>query len=95
MAAYIIVDIDIHDVEGMKEYRERVPATLEKYGGKFLVRGGKFETVEGSWKPTRLVVIEFPSRGAAKRWYDSPEYTPLKAQRFKASKGHMVLVEGV
>lgn len=95
MSAYIMVDIDIHDEAGLGEYRQQVPATIAKYGGRFIVRGGKFETLEGQWHPKRLVVLEFPSVEQAKRWYDSEEYRPLKAMRFKASKSNLVLVEGV
>jgi uncharacterized protein (DUF1330 family) len=94
MAAYIIVDIDIQDAAVYDEYRKRVPATIEKYGGKFLVRGGKFEKLEGSWQPTRLVLLEFPSMDQAKRWYESEEYREPKALRLKASKGNLILVEG-
>ena len=95
MSAYIIVDIDIHDAAGLEEYRKQVPATVTKYGGRFIVRGGKFETLEGSWQPKRVVVLEFPSTEQAKQWYDSAEYRPLKAMRFKASTSSLVLVEGV
>jgi uncharacterized protein (DUF1330 family) len=95
MAAYIIVDIDIHDAPGLEKYRKQVPATLAKYGGRFLVRGGQFETLEGHWRPKRLVMLEFPNVQQAKRWYDSEEYRPLKAMRFKASKADLTLVEGV
>jgi uncharacterized protein (DUF1330 family) len=95
MSAYLIVDIDVRDAPGLEEYRNRVPATLTKYGGRFIVRGGKFQKLEGSWDPKRLVLIEFPSIEQAKQWYDSEEYRPLKAMRLKASTGNLVLVEGV
>jgi uncharacterized protein (DUF1330 family) len=95
MAAYIIVDIDIHDAPGLEEYRKQVPATVAKYGGRFIVRGGKFETLEGDWHPRRLVLLEFPSVEQAKRWYDCEEYRPLKAMRFKASSANLILVDGV
>jgi uncharacterized protein (DUF1330 family) len=95
MSAYIIVDIDIHDTAGLEEYRRQVPATIAKYGGRFIVRGGKFETLEGNWNPKRLVMLEFPSGEQAKRWYDSTEYRPLKAMRLKASESNLILVEGV
>ena len=95
MSAYLIVDIDIHDAAGLQEYRNQVPATLTKYGGRFIVRGGKFEKLEGDWQPKRLVLLEFPSVEQAKRWYDSEEYRPLKAMRLKASSGSLILVEGV
>jgi len=76
MAAYLIVDIDIRDAAGLEEYRNRIPGTLAKYGGRFIVRGGKFEKLEGDWEPRRLVVLEFPSVKQAKEWYDSEEYRP-------------------
>jgi uncharacterized protein (DUF1330 family) len=95
MSAYIIVDIDIHDAAGLEEYRKQVPATVTKYGGRFIVRGGKFEQLEGEWQPKRLVLLEFPSVEQARRWYDSEEYRPLKAMRLKASNSNLILVEGV
>jgi uncharacterized protein (DUF1330 family) len=72
----------------------RVPATVEKYGGKFLIRGGKFEKLEGDWHPTRVVLLEFPSLEQAKRWYNSEEYREPKALRFKTAKTNLILVEG-
>ena len=95
MPAYFIVDVNVQDPAGFEEYRKRVPATVEKYGGKFLVRGGKFEKLEGSWQPTRVVLLEFPSLEQAKRWYDSEEYREPKALRFKTAKTDVILVEGV
>ena len=94
MAAYVIVDIDVHDEPGLAEYRKLVPATVEKYGGRFAVRGGKFETREGTWQPKRIVLLEVPNMDSARRWYDSPEYAPLLAMRLKASKANLVIVEG-
>ena len=95
MPAYFIVDIDITDPTAFEEYRKAVPATVEKYGGKFLVRGGRLEVVEGSWRPKRVVVTEFPRPEQAKRWYDSEEYRAPKALRLRTSKGNVILVEGV
>jgi uncharacterized protein (DUF1330 family) len=95
MPAYFIVDIDVTDPTAFEEYRKAVPATVEKYGGKFLVRGGHMEVVEGSWRPKRVVVAEFPSLEQAKLWYDSEEYRALKALRLRTSKGNVILVEGV
>lgn len=95
MAAYFIVDIDIKDLEGMREYSDAVPATIQKYGGRYLVRSGKWEALEGSWRPKRVVVLEFPSVEQARRWYDSEEYRKWKAQRQKVSESQMILVEGV
>jgi uncharacterized protein (DUF1330 family) len=95
MAAYIVVDIDVHDAPGLEEYRRQVPATVTKFGGRFLVRGGPFQVLEGAWQPKRLVLLEFPSVEQARRWYDSEEYRPLKAMRLKASTANLVLVDGV
>jgi len=95
MPAYVIVDLEVTDPVGMEEYRKQVPATVEKYGGRFLVRGGKHETLEGDWRPRRVVVLEFPSVEQAKRWYDSEEYREPKALRFRTSRANLILVEGV
>ena len=95
MAAYFIVDVDITDQAGFEEYRKVVPKTIEKYGGRFIVRGGKFDVLEGKWSPKRLVVLEFPSFEEAKRWYDSEEYREPKALRLKAARTNLILVEGV
>ena len=95
MAAFVVVDIEVTDAVAFEEYRRAVPATITKYGGRYLVRGGKSETLEGGWDPQRLVILEFPNVEAVKRWYRSEEYRPLLAVRLKASKGSLVLVEGV
>ncbi|HYR69927.1 MAG TPA: DUF1330 domain-containing protein [Candidatus Acidoferrum sp.] len=95
MAAYIIADVTVTDPAAMEEYRKRVPATLARYGGRFVVRGGAHQSVEGDWKPTRLVVLEFPSMEQAKRWYDSEEYREPKAMRLRAGRTNLVMVDGV
>jgi uncharacterized protein (DUF1330 family) len=95
MPAYFIVDLDVHDPAGMREYLEHVPGMLAKYGGRYIVRGGQFEVVEGNWQPARVVMLEFPNMEKAKRWYDCEEYQEMKAARFKAARTNMVLVEGV
>jgi uncharacterized protein (DUF1330 family) len=94
MAAYIIVDINVKNPDGYDEYRRQVPATLAKYGGRFVVRGGASETLEGDWAPKRVVVVEFPTMEALKRWYTSPEYKPLIALRQQHSSGDVIAVEG-
>jgi uncharacterized protein (DUF1330 family) len=94
MAAYMIADITIHNPEVFAEYRAQVPATIAKYGGRYLARGGAHEVLEGDWRPSRLIVLEFPSMAAAKAWYGSPEYAPLIKLRQRASTGPLVLVEG-
>jgi uncharacterized protein (DUF1330 family) len=94
MAAYILAEIEITDPDGYKEYSAQVPATIAKYGGRFLVRGGKAEALEGEWPQRRRVLLEFPSLDAAKRWWDSPEYEKPKAMRQAASHGRLILMEG-
>jgi len=95
MPAYFIVDVEVTDAAGFEEYRQLVPATVQKYGGRFLVRGGAVETLEGDWQPKRVVVLEFPSLEQAKRWYNSEDYRDPKALRFKTAKTRLILAEGV
>ena len=95
MPAYVIADVTVTEPTGFEEYRKQVPATVTKYGGRFLARGGKHEKLEGGWQPSRLVIIEFPSLEQAKRWHDSQEYREPKALRQKTAKTNVVLVEGV
>ena len=95
MAAYVIAEVEVTDPSAYEEYRKLVPATIEKYGGKYLARGGATETKEGSWAPARLVILEFPSMAQARRWYDSPEYTPARAIRQRASNSKLIFAEGL
>lgn len=95
MAAYVIADIDVHDPETYKEYTSLVQATLDPFEGHFLVRGGASETLEGDWRPSRVVVIEFPSAEHARGWYTSPEYGKAMAIRGRASTGSIILAQGV
>ena len=94
MAAYIIVDVEITDPVRYAAYIRVVPPTIAKYGGRFLVRGGNAETLEGSWKPGRVVVVEFPTFEKAREWWESEEYRGPKALRQSASVTDMILVEG-
>ena len=94
MSAYVIAEIDVVDPAAYEDYRKQVLAVVTKYGGKFIVRGGKIEPKEGGWTPKRIVVVEFPSLAQAQKWYDSPEYAPLIRLRQKASKGKLIIVEG-
>lgn len=95
MAAYAIADVDVTDPAVFEEYRGRVGDTIVKYGGRYVVRGGNSEVVEGSWRPKRLVVLEFPNMERLKAWYHSPEYAPLKQLRFRSANTNVVLVEAV
>jgi uncharacterized protein (DUF1330 family) len=94
VAAYIIASVDVTDPDLYAEYRAQVLPTVEKYGGRFIIRGGPSEILEGSWQPPRLVALEFPDADAARRWYTSAEYRPLAELRRRASTGHLLLVEG-
>ena len=94
MPAYIVVDIKIHNADLYEEYKKLTPATLEAYGGRFVVRGGTTEILEGEWQPNRIVVLEFSSMEQAKKWWASPEYAPAKEIRQAASHTNMILVDG-
>ena len=94
MSAYVIAEIEVTDPAPYEEYRKRVPAIIQKHGGRFLVRGGAIDSKEGGWQPKRLIVVEFPSMEKARAWYGSPEYQPLIELRQKASRGRLVIVEG-
>lgn len=94
MSAYAIVEIEVTDPALYEDYRKQVMAVVTRYGGKFIVRGGKVDSKEGGWNPKRIVVLEFPSMEQAQKWYGSPEYAPLIKLRQKASKGRLIIVEG-
>lgn len=94
MAGYIIAEVQITDQEAYERYKATVPATIAAYGGKFLVRGGRTETLEGEWEPNRIVVLEFESAEQAKAWWSSQEYAAPKQLRQSASLTKMILVEG-
>ena len=94
MTAYVIAEIDVHEPGLYQEYAARVPATLEPYGGRYIVRGGQCETLEGGWQPPRMVVLEFPTSEQARGWYTSAGYGALLPLRQRASSGKLILVEG-
>jgi uncharacterized protein (DUF1330 family) len=95
MAAYIVTQIEVHDRERYEDYKRLVAPTLEAYGGRFVVRGGAVETLEGDWSPGRVVVLEFPSAEQARAWWGSDAYAPAKALRQATAHTQMILVEGV
>ena len=95
MKGYVIVDIEILDQEKYQKYRQMAASSIEQYGGNYVVRGGRIEPIEGGWKPERLAVIEFASVEQAKAWYHSPEYAPARELRHAASRGKILVVEGV
>jgi uncharacterized protein (DUF1330 family) len=95
VAAYVVVDVNVEDPDRYAEYSKPVPESIAKYGGRFLVRGGACEALEGDWQPRRLVVIEFPSMDAALEWYHSDEYQELAKIRWSAATANFLAVEGV
>jgi uncharacterized protein (DUF1330 family) len=95
MPAYVIADIKVADPVRYEEYKRLAAASVEKYGGRFLARGGKASRLEGAWTPSRLVILEFESYERAKQWYDSPDYQPARDLRHETATGSLVLVDGV
>lgn len=95
MPAYVIATVNVKDPVRYADYRKMVLPTITAYGGRFLARGGKSDTLEGEWQPNRLVIVEFPSVERAKAWWNSPEYAPAKALRQATSEGSLVVIEGV
>jgi uncharacterized protein (DUF1330 family) len=94
MPAYVINDMEVTDPQLFEEYKKLSPATVLQYGGKFLARGGRTQTLEGGWSPSRLVVLEFPSVQQAQAWIDSPEYAPARRLLQLSSNSNMIAVEG-
>jgi len=94
MSAYVIVEVTIHDHTEYEEYKKLTPASITAYGGRFVIRGAKTESLEGNWNPERFVVLEFPTIARAKEWYNSKEYAPAKKIRHKNATSKMILVEG-
>lgn len=94
MPAYILVEIEVTDPATYEDYKKLTPGSLVPFDGKFIVRGGAVETLEGDWQPGRIVVLEFPTMEQAKAWWASEEYAPAKAIRQRASHTKMIAVEG-
>jgi uncharacterized protein (DUF1330 family) len=94
MPANIIVEIDILDPVGYEEYKKQAAATVEKYGGKYIVRGGKTEVLEGEWNPKRIVVLQFESAQRAREWLNCEEYREPRKMRHRTARTNMILVEG-
>ena len=95
MPAYVIVETDVRDPEQYEHYKAAASGAIEVAGGRYLARGGELTVLEGEWRPQRLVVLEFEDLGAARRWYDSPEYRDARRLREGAAALNMVAVEGL
>jgi uncharacterized protein (DUF1330 family) len=94
MPAYIIVEISIEDPKDYEEYKKLTPATIAAYDGRFAVRGGQTETLEGDWQPERIVVLEFPTVERAKEWWSSDMYSKAKTIRQRSATTKMIVVPG-
>jgi uncharacterized protein (DUF1330 family) len=95
MPGYIVVQITVEDAVRYEQYKQLAQDSVAAYGGRYIVRGGATETLEGSWHPSRFVILEFPSVAAARSWWQSPEYAEGKALRQAVATSEMLLVEGV
>ena len=94
MSAYVIANVDVHDIVAYEAYRSRTLETIEAHGGRFIVRGGKIDVLEGDPDVNRLVIIEFADRAAARRWYESAEYQAILPLRTSTSTGALFIIEG-
>jgi uncharacterized protein (DUF1330 family) len=95
MPAYVVVQIEVTDPEKFEEYKKLVSPTIDTYGGRYLVRGGGTETLEGDWEPSRLVILEFPNTDRAKAWWSSEEYRVPKGIRQSASRCELLVADGL
>jgi uncharacterized protein (DUF1330 family) len=95
MTAYVIADIDVTNPDGYAPYRAAAQKTIEQHGGRYIARGGAVEKLDGDWNASRVVIIEFPSMDAARKWYNCAEYQDALKVRLANSKGRVILTEGV
>ena len=94
MSAYVIVEVQVNNEKEYEDYKKLTPGSVSAYDGKFIVRGGRAESLEGDWNPQRIVVLEFPSVEKAKEWWASKEYAPAKQIRQNAAATRMLVIEG-
>ena len=95
MSAYVVVQVDVKDPARYEDYKKLVPPSLEPFGGRFIVRGGRTETLEGTWAPKRFVIVEFPTVEQAKAWWDSPEYRAARDLRWATAESQLLIAEGL
>ena len=95
MAAYVIVDVDIYDIEHFLEYQQAIRPLVEHAGGRYLARGGEFTVFEGDYQPNRLILIEFPSLEAIERFQHSDAYRALEDQRLACSSARIIGLKGL
>ena len=95
MSAYIVADVTVTDAQAMARYREWSTRAMQEHGAEVLVRGGEFEVLEGPWTPSRLVILRFADRAAARAFYASETYSHARRLREGAGVMRMVVVDGV
>lgn len=94
MAVYVVADLNITNPEEFQKYGQRVVDIVRQYGGRYLIRGGDSEILEGNWRPKRLTILEFPTAEHVKKWYESPEYQAIIGFRHRSATGHLTIVSG-
>ncbi|HUN98919.1 MAG TPA: DUF1330 domain-containing protein [Bradyrhizobium sp.] len=94
MKAYLVLDLAIRNFGSFKEYIEKVPAFIEKHGGRYIVQGAQPSPIEGDWRPERMVILEFPARKNATDFLGDPEFQGLLAIRHQTTTSKLVLVDG-
>jgi uncharacterized protein (DUF1330 family) len=95
VAVYVVSDVSVRNAQAVQVYRTRAADSIAKYGGKYLVRGGEVQALEGTWIPRMLIIVEFPSREQATIWYGSPEYASALEVRDIALSRSLILVDGI
>ena len=95
MPGYFIIQINVTNVENYKEYIEKVTPIVKKFGGEYIVRGGKSDNVEGNWPFQRTVVLKFPTYDMVKKWHNSDEYKPIRKIREDNSECNAIIIEGL
>lgn len=95
MPAYVISDVTARDPAALETYRSRAAASIARHGGRYVVRGGVIEPLEGNWKPRMIVIVEFPDMAGAREWYSSADYAEALAVRDSALSRRLILVDGV
>jgi uncharacterized protein (DUF1330 family) len=95
MAAYAVVDVEIHDIEAYLVYQKKASVLLESAGARYLARGGEYKVFAGDYQPRRLIIVEFPSLAAMEDFYESEGYRSLEAQRLACSRACIIGVEGL
>lgn len=92
MSAYVIIDIKVLDTDSYSDYVRKVPPIIEKYGGRYLVRGGEITTLSGGWHPERVILLEFDSAEQVNNWLTSPEYAEITSLREKSTESKAILI---